>query len=202
MPNVIPFLLTCFIVTTAHAFIFHPLQRQASTITALCAAEPIKPKNDNKAMGFLRKIGKVGTITDFKHIMGVDEGPAGKSGGAKPLVKSRASYKSCVESSVIDDMTEIFPLTSAGTTWAGFTDRVMGGASSGSITREQNVEGRVANVLRGTVSLANNGGFIQMATDLTNDPSISRTVDASEYDGIEMDVKFEGISERDSFNVQ
>jgi len=201
MANLFLSLFVCFASTTAHAFTrqFQNLKVTKSVLHA--ATDSGNPKSDNKAMSFLRKIGKVGTVTDFKHIMGVDEGPAGKSGGAKPLVKSRSSYKSCVESGVIDDMSESFPLTSAGTTWTGFTDRVMGGMSSGSVTRETNVDGKVANVLRGTVSLANNGGFVQMATDLANDPSICRTVDASEYDGIELDIKFEGTPEKDFFNV-
>lgn len=33
---------------------------------------------DNKAMAFLRKIGKVGGGQDFKNALGVDEGPSGK----------------------------------------------------------------------------------------------------------------------------
>ena len=39
---------------------------------------------DNKAMAFLRKIGKVGGANnqDFINAMGVDEGPAGKSMGS------------------------------------------------------------------------------------------------------------------------
>jgi hypothetical protein len=50
--------------------------------------------------------------------------------------------------------------------------------SKGSVTREV-VDGKLANVLRGSVSLENNGGFVQMATDLALDPSVSRTVDMS-----------------------
>ncbi len=38
-------------------------------------------KNENKAMAFLRKIGKVGGDTDFKNAIGVDEGTAGKAAG-------------------------------------------------------------------------------------------------------------------------
>ena len=73
--------------------------------------------------------------------------------------------------------------------------------SAGSITREV-VDGRIANVLRGKVSLENNGGFVQMATDLALDPSVSRTVDMSEFDGVELDVIYLGEKENESFNLQ
>jgi hypothetical protein len=41
--------------------------------------------SDNKAMAFLRRIGKVGGTAqqDFTNAVGVDEGPAGKNGQAK-----------------------------------------------------------------------------------------------------------------------
>ncbi len=45
------------------------------------------------------------------------------------------------------------------------TDGVMGGVSRGTLTPET-VQGRAAVRMRGTVSLENNGGFIQMAADL------------------------------------
>ena len=45
------------------------------------------------------------------------------------------------------------------------SDTVMGGRSSGALTRET-VQGREAWRLQGTVSLENNGGFIQMAADV------------------------------------
>ena len=43
-----------------------------------------------------------------------------------------------------------------------------------------------------------------MATDLALDPSVSETVDASEYDGIELDVlcRAEANEEKYSFNIQ
>jgi len=42
-------------------------------------------KTDNKAMAFLRKIGRVGGSAnrDFTHAIGIDEGPAGKTVGGK-----------------------------------------------------------------------------------------------------------------------
>ena len=97
-------------------------------------------------------------------------------------------------------MSESFPKTSSGTEWSGFTDRVMGGLSMATLVRQE-VEGKVSNLMTGTVSLANNGGFIQMATDFSKDPSIA-TVDASEFDGIEIDVLYKGDEAEESFNVQ
>ncbi len=65
--------------------------------------------------------------------------------------------------------------------WRMISDQVMGGVSDGRLQREQ-VLGRQALCLSGRVSTENNGGFIQMALDLTaaNGP------DASGYDGIKL----------------
>ena len=115
--------------------------------------------------------------------------------------KSKAAYMSCTSSGVIDDMSDPFPFTSSGSQWQGVTDRVMGGVSNGSISRET-IDGRLANVLRGTVSMANNGGFIQMATDLSLDPGTDPFVDAFDWDGIELDVYCEGSGAEEQFNVQ
>ncbi len=155
-------------------------------------------------MAFLRKKGKVGaSANQFTRSMGVDEGPAGKvtgGGSAKAIRKAKSAFQTCTDSGVIDDLSEPFPFTSSGNEWQAFTDTVMGGKSSGSMSRET-LNGHVANVLRGKVSLANNGGFVQMATNLALDP-VSDTVDASEYDGIELDVIYQGEEETSSFNVQ
>ena len=72
--------------------------------------------------------------------------------------------------------------------WEFVSDTVMGGVSSGSVT-EEIVGGCDATVLRGTVSLKNNGGFIQMAFDLHEGGT---DVDVSAWDGIEMDVYGDG----------
>lgn len=85
---------------------------------------------------------------------------------------------------VIDDLTRNFPEASIGSSWELLSDRVMGGVSTGRLTREP-VAGRMANRMRGDVSLANNGGFIQMALDL--DPS-GRAAGCQGYSGIEVDV--------------
>lgn len=68
--------------------------------------------------------------------------------------------------------------------WALISDRVMGGASSGTMLTGI-VAGRAALCLRGTVSLENNGGFLQIARDLEKD---GEAVDASIWDGIQLDV--------------
>ena len=107
----------------------------------------------------------------------------------------------CVTSGVIDDMSDPFPFTSSGSQWQGITDRVMGGVSNGSLCRET-IAGKVANVLRGFVSLDNGGGFVQMATDLSPDPSAGVFVDASMYDGVELEVYCEGRDVEERFNVQ
>jgi hypothetical protein len=152
---------------------------------------------DNKAMQFLKTKGKVGGAANknFVNAVGSDEGSTGRAppeerndgmGGRR---KSRLAYQECTLSGVIDDISEAFPLTSSGTEWRGISDRVMGGRSDGFIKREIDLEGRPANVLTGHVSLANNGGFLQMVTDLSLDP-VKNAVDASEYDGMELDILY------------
>ncbi|KAL3823607.1 hypothetical protein ACHAXA_005588 [Cyclostephanos tholiformis] len=163
---------------------------------------------DNSAMSFLRKMGRVGGAAnmDFATALGLDESPSGGTksahhvGGFKNVRKSKAAYVPCTISGVIDDMSDPFPFTSSGSQWQGITDRVMGGISNGSLSRET-IGGKVANVLRGNVSMENGGGFIQMATDLSLDPSASLFVDATKYDGVELDVYCEGRDVEERFNV-
>lgn len=72
------------------------------------------------------------------------------------------------------------------------------------LAREE-FDGRIANVLRGRVSMANNGGFIQMATNLAPGSSelSSQPVDASRFEGVELDVQsFSDEDGSESFNVQ
>ena len=68
--------------------------------------------------------------------------------------------------------------------WEYVADRVMGGVSSGDM-RHQVYLGREAAVLRGDVSLDNNGGFVQIAFDLRPDGT---AFDARGWAGIELDV--------------
>jgi hypothetical protein len=156
-------------------------------------------------MDFLKKVGKVGGAAnkDFRFAIGIDEGPSTKATQDPTKVrKSKDAFRPCTESGVIDNMTEDFPVTSSGTQWNGFTDQVMGGCSMGTLTREK-FEGKWANILRGKVSLENNGGFIQMATDIAVYSDIeSNTVDASKYDGVELDVRCEADGDHEEFNIQ
>lgn len=47
----------------------------------------LQAAKENKAMEFLRKIGRVGTNQDFTNAIGVDEGPSGKSKGVCSLYR-------------------------------------------------------------------------------------------------------------------
>ena len=84
---------------------------------------------------------------------------------------------------LVDDFSR--PGVSAlGTQWQGFTDRVMGGISTiqaGYVERGDDV----VLAMRGNVSLANNGGFVQVRLPLAN----GRTFDASDYAGIAVEVR-------------
>jgi hypothetical protein len=72
--------------------------------------------------------------------------------------------------------------------WDYVADGVMGGVSQGGL-RQEVFRGRKAAVLRGDVSLANNGGFVQIAFDLRADGTV---FDASGWDGIALDVCGDG----------
>ncbi len=91
-------------------------------------------------------------------------------------------------SAVIDDLSREPPLATTGSRWRLLTDQVMGGVSEGTIVRDI-VAGRVAIRMRGDVSLANNGGFVQMALDLSPD---GEAVDASGWSGVELEVFGDG----------
>jgi len=84
----------------------------------------------------------------------------------------------------IDALDQPHPTATIGTGWELVSDRVMGGVSSGSLSREP-VGGRNALRLTGNVSLDNNGGFVQAALDLAPD---GKTIDAGSWTGIELDV--------------
>lgn len=90
--------------------------------------------------------------------------------------------------SIIDDLSSQAPAASIGTSWQLFTDQVMGGVSTGTMSREV-VGGRSAIRLRGDVRLENNGGFVQMALDLSPESGV---VDASAWSGIELDAYGDG----------
>jgi hypothetical protein len=89
-----------------------------------------------------------------------------------------------VDTAIIDDLSQDPPLSTIGTRWQLFTDRVMGGVSNGTMVREM-VAGRPAIRMRGDVSLENNGGFVQIALDLA---AGGKAIDASAWRGIELEV--------------
>jgi hypothetical protein len=94
---------------------------------------------------------------------------------------------------VIDDLGREPPLSTIGTRWQLFTDRVMGGVSNGTMTREM-VAGRPAIRMHGSVSVENNGGFVQIAIDLMPD---GKAKDASDWSGVELDV----IGNGEEYNI-
>jgi len=206
---VVPCYNTAFMIPpgmTSESKIITSASSNTSTSTSVKAKT--KKEDDNKAMAFLKKIGKVGgTKIDFTNAIGVDEGSDGKASSAAgkcdhdvAIKKARQAYKSCIESGTIDDLSETFPITSSGTRWAGVTDKVMGGVSSGTLVREK-VDNRWSNVLTANVRLENDGGFVQMVTDLSLDHSVTSTVDASQYAGVELDVFYTGDADKENFNV-
>jgi hypothetical protein len=87
-------------------------------------------------------------------------------------------------SAIIDDLRRDPPLSTIGTRWQLFTDRVMGGLSNGTMDRGT-VAGRPAIRMRGEVRLENSGGFVQIALDLAID---GKAIDASAWRGVELDV--------------
>ena len=91
-------------------------------------------------------------------------------------------------SALIDDLSRNPATSAVGTRWQLFTDRVMGGVSNATMHCET-VAGRPAIRMRGDVSLENNGGFVQIALDLSPDGAI---VDASAWSGIELDLFGDG----------
>jgi Complex I intermediate-associated protein 30 (CIA30) len=85
---------------------------------------------------------------------------------------------------LLDDRSTGTAAASGGGCWRFVADTVMGGVSTGTMSVEP-VDGRPALRLRGQVSLANNGGFIQIALDLPARP-------ASPWRAVELDVVGDG----------
>lgn len=90
---------------------------------------------------------------------------------------------------IIDDRTSGNLNSNLGTQWRLVTDQVMGGLSNGDLTLDS-YKGRDCLRMRGDVSTDNNGGFVQIALDLTKDESF----DASAYAGVELSIS--GNNER------
>lgn len=88
---------------------------------------------------------------------------------------------------IIDDRSKADLTTNIGTVWRGFSDRVMGGVSRETVAMDE-IDGRRCVRLTGEVRLENNGGFIQMAVDLSQDGML----DASGFTGLRLLVRGNG----------
>ena len=86
---------------------------------------------------------------------------------------------------VLDDFSEP-GRSSIGTQWQGFSDRVMGGISNIQAGYRQ-TDGGIVLSMQGNVSLANNGGFIQVRLPL----GTTRPLDASGYGSVVVEAKGE-----------
>jgi hypothetical protein len=93
----------------------------------------------------------------------------------------------------IDDRSSGTLQSSSAGEWRLVTDRVMGGRSSGELLADHYL-GNSCLRLRGLVSTANNGGFVQMALDLAG----GEHYEASAQDGIELEVAGNG----EHYNLQ
>ena len=85
---------------------------------------------------------------------------------------------------LIDDFS-VQGQASIGGRWQWFTDQVMGGVSVGQASYIER-GGDAGLLIKGDVSTANNGGFIQAAL------SFEGLLDASAYEGIELRIKGDG----------
>lgn len=83
-------------------------------------------------------------------------------------------------------------LAENGEQWRLFTDRVMGGVSSGQLGPDE-VAGRACLRMRGNVNLENNGGFVQMALNLGD----SLPQQLTRFGGLSLDV----YGNAESYNV-
>ncbi len=93
-----------------------------------------------------------------------------------------------VADGVIDDRTSGSSLAATGTRWALLTDTVMGGVSQGRL-EATTIDGRPCLRMSGLVRLENDGGFIQMALDLTADGG---PIDAAAWTGLALDLRGNG----------
>ena len=86
---------------------------------------------------------------------------------------------------LLDDFTNQSGLSSFGTRWNGFTDRVMGGRSEMQTGIIETDDGPALR-MRGSVRLDNNGGFIQVRLPLeVNDGKL----DATDFDSVTLEVR-------------
>lgn len=97
-----------------------------------------------------------------------------------PFFQIEPTMNEQVESFLIDDFSDSDGLSTFGTQWRMFTDRVMEGKSTAEWGYEM-IEGRRAVRLQGDISLENNGGFAQIALPLTKE---RQAFDASDFKGV------------------
>jgi hypothetical protein len=88
---------------------------------------------------------------------------------------------------IIDDRSHRDLTAATGTVWRAVSDRVMGGVSLATVEPTV-LDGRPCVRLTGDVSLENNGGFVQMALDLSQEGAL----DASRYAGVWLVVRGNG----------
>ncbi|MEA3640210.1 MAG: CIA30 family protein [Lamprobacter sp.] len=93
-----------------------------------------------------------------------------------------------VASGLIDNFHQDQAPSRLGTRWRLATDQVMGGLSEAQMTRAL-IDGRPALCLTGTVSLENNGGFVQINLDLSPEQGL---LDASAFAGVRLIVRGDG----------
>lgn len=104
-----------------------------------------------------------------------------------PVVADGAE-STTTDESVVDDFSHPRLVSCLGTKWRGVSDRVMGGVSEASVTRER-MDGRESLRLTGDVRTENNGGFIQAALNLAEDDN---GLDASGFKGLRIIVRGNG----------
>ncbi len=92
---------------------------------------------------------------------------------------------------LIDDFASGDGISRLGTSWRCFTDQVMGGRSRAEHAFTT-LDGHHCLLLRGEVSLANRGGFIQVALPLISASIPGTSYDASDFDGIRLWVRGKG----------
>lgn len=100
---------------------------------------------------------------------------------ALPLLLMMSAPLTAASDGLIDDFNGELAISRLGTDWRLVTDRVMGGVSDARMMR-RSIDGQRALCLTGTVSLENNGGFIQVNLDLTP----NGLLDASAFDGVRL----------------
>jgi hypothetical protein len=110
------------------------------------------------------------------------------TGVSKTFLRNNGVNKEQFEAFLIDDFSRENGISAMGTKWRMFTDRVMGGVSIAT-SGYQTVEGRHCLRLEGTVSLENNGGFIQVALPLDIKGDF---FNASQFSGVRLSVRGNG----------